>query len=115
MYTFFFGLLYLVSDNQIPPDVDFSIFAVIYTTCSTLIAVAQPYKRKYINVADTHILANLAIISLILTQLSGELSKTSTPFFHHKWLHILTSLPLLRLLGVLVFKVISKIVQLPCY
>ena len=114
IYFFLRFLLYLVPDDQIPPDVDFSIFVVIYTACSTLIALAQPYKRKYMNVADTLILVNLAIISLILSQLSGELSKTSTLFFYTSGC-ILTSLLLLGLIGVLGFKVIRKITQLPCY
>ena len=43
-YFFLRLLLYLVTVNQIPANVAFSILVFIYIACSTLIALAQPYK-----------------------------------------------------------------------
>ena len=72
--VFFFlrVLLSLVTVNQIQPNVSYSILVFIYLACSILIALAQPYSRTYMNIADTLILANLALISLVLSQISGE-------------------------------------------
>ena len=94
-------------DKQILPDVQH-----FYTACSTLMALAQPYKRKYMNVADTLILAILAIPNI--SDIESSEWGTSALFFYTSG-SILTSLPLFGLIGVLVFEVISKIVQLPCY
>ena len=52
------------------------------------------------NIADTLILADLATMSLILSQLSGELAFSSTLFFYISG-SILASLPLLGLIGII--------------
>ena len=65
------------------------------------------------NVADTLILANLAIANISDIE-SSESFETCALYFYTSG-SIFTSLPLFGLIGVLVFKVISKIVQLPCY
>ena len=64
------------------------------------------------NIADTLILANLALLSLVLSQLSGELATASTQFFYISG-SILTSLPLLGLIGAVTYKIIGKIARLP--
>ena len=45
----------LVTVTQIPSKVSYSILVFIYTALATLIALAQPYKKKYmsLNIADT--------------------------------------------------------------
>ena len=106
-------LLYLVTINQVPANVGFSILAFIYIACSTLIALAQPYKKPYMNKADVLILLNLSVLSLILSQLSGELSDTFTQFIYISG-SILASLPLLVFTGILIYKMIKKITKLPC-
>ena len=65
------------------------------------------------NIADTLILTNLALISLVLSQLSGELATVSTQFFYIS-VSILTPLPLLGLTGVIIYKIIGKIATLSC-
>ena len=113
IYFFIRVLISLVTVNQIPPQVSFSITLFIYLACSILIALAQPYKKPYMNIADTLILANLALLSLVLSQLSGELATASTQFFYVSG-SILTSLPLLGLIGAIIHKIIGKIAKLPC-
>ena len=113
IYFFLRLLVSLVTINQIPPKVSFSILVFIYTACSILIALAQPYKTKYMTIIDTLILVDLAIVSLILSQLSGEISKPSTLFFYIIG-SVLTSLPLLGLTGMVVYKMSRKIAKLPC-
>ena len=113
MYFFLRVLISLVTVNQIPSQVGFSVTLFIYLACSILIALAQPYKKSYMNIADTLILANLALISLVLSQLSGELATVSTQFFYIS-ASILASLPLIGLIGAIIYKIIGKIAKLPC-
>ena len=68
IYFFLRVLVSLVTINQIPASVSFSLLVFIYTASSTLIALTQPYKRKYMTIIDTLILANLATLSHILSQ-----------------------------------------------
>ena len=112
IYFFLRLLLYLVTVNQIPANVAFSILVFIYIACSTLIALAQPYKKPYMNYIDTLILGNLATISLILSQLGAQLSDTFTIFFYISG-STLASLPLLGLIGILSYKIIGKVTKLP--
>ena len=78
----------LVTIDQIPTNISYSIPVFIFMACSILLALARPYKWLYMNIADALILANLATISPILSQLSGELSNSFTMFFLHKWQYI---------------------------
>ena len=94
--------------DQIPLNVSFSILVFIYLACSILIALVQTYKRLYMNIADTLILANSALLSLTLCQLSGERSsKASTQFFYIT-VSILASLPLFGLIEIIIYNIIRK-------
>ena len=114
IFFFLRVLLSLVTVDQIPPNVSYSILVFIYMACSILIALAQPYSRTYMNIADTLILANLALISLVLSQVSGEISDLSSILFFHVSGCILVSFPLLGLIGVIIYKIIRKIANLSC-
>jgi hypothetical protein len=108
-------LIHSLTIDQIPSNVGFSMLVFLYMACSTLIALAQPYKKKYMNIADALILLNLALLSLILSQLSGYQPSTSTSIvFFYTIGSIIASLPLLTLTGVLIYKIIRKIAKLPC-
>ena len=117
IYFFFRLLLHLVPTDHISANVSLTIFVFMYISCGTLIALAQPYKRAYMNIADTLIFMNIAVITLItlLSQLSGELSHPSAVFSYTSG-SVLTSLPLLVLIGTLIYKMIWKILvpKLPC-
>ena len=112
VYFFLRLLIHIVTVEQIPSNVGFSILVFIYVACSTLISLAQPYKKAYMNIADTLILANLAILCLLLSQLNGELPTTSLQFYYTSG-SILASLPLLGIIGILVWKIIKKVAKLP--
>ena len=114
IYFFLRLLVSLVTINQIPASVSFSLLVFIYTASSTLIALTQPYKRKYMTIIDTLILANLATLSHILSQLSGELAKPSVNMFFSAIGGIFAALPLLGLIGIAIYKMSRKFVNLPC-
>lgn len=107
IYFFFRLLLYLVPTDHFSANVSFSIFVFMYISCGTLIALAQPYKKAYMNNADTLIFMNIAVVTLIVSQLSGELSHPSAVFFYTSG-SVLISLPLLVLIGTLIYKMIWK-------
>ena len=65
------------------------------------------------NIADTLILANLALLSLVFSKLSRELATASTQFFYISG-SILASLPLLGLTGAIIHKIIGKKEKPPC-
>ena len=113
IYFFLRVLISLVTVNQIPSQVGLSVAHFIFLACSILIALARPYRKPYMNIADTLILANLALLSLVLSQLSGELATVSTQFFYISG-SILASLPLIGLIGTIIYKIIGKIAKLPC-
>ena len=113
LYLFPRLLIDAITIDQIPPNVSFSILVFLYMACSILIALAQPYRKQYMNIADTLILVNLALISLILSHLIGDLSNTSLLFFYISG-SVLATLPLLVLIGVLIYKMIKKMTKLPC-
>ena len=113
LYFFLRLLLHLALVSPIPQNVGFSIIVFIYITCGILIALAQPYKRSYMNIVDTVILANLAVLSLILSQVSVEVSYTSTQFFYISG-SIFASLPLFGMIGMLIYKIIRTIRNLHC-
>ena len=113
IYFFLRLLVYLMSLYLIPANVSFSILVFIYIACSTLIALTQPYKQPYMNKADILIFANLSLLSLILSQLSGELSDTFTIFLYISG-SVLSSVPLFGIIGVIIYKIITKVNKLPC-
>ena len=113
IYFFLRLMVSFATTTQIPRRVSFSILVFIYTASTILIALAQPYKQKYMNIVDTLILANLAMLSLVLSQLSGEPHHASIVFFYVSG-SILTSLPLLGLTGTIIYKIIRKLTKLPC-
>ena len=108
IYFFLRLLVYLMSLYLIPGNVSFSILVFIYMACSTLIALAQPY----MNNADILIFANLSLLSLILSLLSGQLPDTLTIFLYISG-SILSSAPLLGIIGVLIYKIIVKVNKVP--
>ena len=113
IYFFLRLMVSFATTTQIPRRVSFSILVFIYIASTILIALAQPYKQKYMNITDTLILANLAMLCLILSQLSGELHIAFILFYYVSG-SILASLPLLGLIGTIVYKIIRKLTKLPC-
>ena len=115
IYFFFRLLLNMVPTDYLSASVSFSILVFMYISCGTLIALAQPYKRAYMNIADSLIFMNIAVITIILSQLRGELPYPTAVFFYTSG-GVLVSLPLLVLIGTLIYKIIWKILlpKLPC-
>lgn len=81
--TYFFLRLIInfVNVYQILNVISFTANVILYAAFSLLISLLQPYKKTYMNVLDTLILANLAMLSLILDKYSGQGNSKLLPCF----------------------------------
>lgn len=95
--------------DQVLVSVSFTIVIFLYTASSLLIAIVRPYKKTYMNVTDTLILINLALISVVLNSYSGQKNHNSaTSIFYLISGSILCTIPLLGMFGVILYKTIKK-------
>jgi hypothetical protein len=85
-----------------------TIDVVLYTSYG-MIALVRPYKKTYMNVIDTLIMANLALLALIVDKLNLEDSNTSLALFYAIILAIFSALPLLSLTGFIAYRILRSI------
>ena len=101
--------------DQVLISVFFTVVIFLYTASSLLIALVRPYKKAYMNITDTLILTNLALISVVLNNYSGEKSHNSTVVVLYQiGGSILSTIPLLGLAGVVLYKVIKTLKHFCC-
>ena len=92
--------------DDVLSNISFTIIVVLYGTSSLLIAIVRPYKKAYMNITDTLIFANLALIALVLTKYSGQENYNSpSSAFYEISGSILSTLPLLGLTVVVIYKI----------
>ena len=82
--------------------------AVMYVSYGTVIALVHPYKKAYMNVVDTLIMENLALLALIVDKYLFEDSNTSLALFYAILLSIFIFLPLLGLTGFIAYVIFLK-------
>jgi hypothetical protein len=82
---------------------------VLYTSYGMMIALVRPYKKAYMNVIDTLIIANLALLALMVNKLYLEDSNTSLALFYAITLAIFSALPLLSLTGFIAYRILRSI------
>jgi hypothetical protein len=82
---------------------------VLYTSYGILIALVRPYKKTYMNVIDTLIMANLALLVLMVDKLYSEDSNTSLALFYAIILAIFSALPLLSLTGFIAYRILRSV------
>ena len=98
--------------DDIQQNSPFVIAVVLYLVGSLLVALIRPYKKTYMNVTDTLILANLALISLTLNKYTGEGSSIFLKLYELCG-GILSAIPLIAITAVIVYKII-KFIQKAC-
>lgn len=72
MYFFLRLIVNFLNVYQILNTISFTADVILYAAFSLLISLLQPYKKTYMNVLDTLILANMAIISFLLDKETEE-------------------------------------------
>ena len=109
LYFFLRLILNFVNVYQILNAVSFTTDVILYAEFSLLISLLQPYKKTYMNVLDTLILANLAMISIISDKYSEQGNSKTLAMLYLISGSILSSLPLIGLIGVLLYWSLKKL------
>ena len=82
---------------------------VLYASCRIMIALVHPYKKTYMNIIDTLIMANLALLALMLESLYLEDSNTLLALLYAIIICIFSVLPLLSLTGFVAYRILRRI------
>ena len=98
-----------LSVDEILVDLSFSIVILLYFVSCILFAIVRPYKRQYMNVVDTLIFANMALLSLVLDKYSGQRSNSnSSSAFYEISGSVLSTIPLLAITGIILYRIFKK-------
>ena len=85
--------------------------AIIYASYGTVIALVCPYKRTYMNVIDTLMIENLALLALVLDKYDFEDSNNiKASMLYAVVLSIFASLPLLGLIGFIAYTILKRMI-----
>ena len=90
-------------------DTSLTVSVVLYTSYGIIIALIRPYKKTYMNVTDTLIMANLALLALMVNKLYLEDSNTKLGLFYAIIIAIFSVLPLLSLTGFIAYRILRRI------
>ena len=93
-------------------NVSLTFAVVLYAGYGTVIALVRPYKKIYMNVIDTLIIENLALLALIADKYLFEDSNSSLALFYAVILSIFTFLPLLGLIVFIAYRIFKRIRRL---
>ena len=100
-------LIFQVTSLDTYTSLTFSV--VLYTSYGIMIALVRPYKKTYMNVIDTLIIENLALLALIADKYLFEDSNSSLALFYAVILSIFTFLPLLGLTVFIAYRIFKRI------
>ena len=85
------------------------LVAIVYVGYGTMIALVRPYKETYMNIIDTLIIENLALLALIADKYNFEDSENLLTLCYVVILSIFVFLPLLCLMGFIAYRILKKI------
>ena len=98
-----------LSVDEILVDLSFTLVILLYVISSLLFAIIQPYKRTYMNITETLILAILSLVIDKYSSLDDNSSTLATLCMISG--SILSTIPLLGLTGVTVYKIFRKLAR----
>ena len=79
--------------------------------CSSVIALVQPYKKAYMNIIDTLILLDIAMIAVVTDKIIEQEESNAFTTLYFPTASILSSLPLIGIIGFFVYKIFRKLVK----
>ena len=85
---------------------------VLYAGYGTVIALVRPYKKTYMNIIDTLIIENLALLALMVLKYNTEESNSFLSLFYAVILSIFSFLPLLGLIVFIAYGIFKRIRRL---
>ena len=101
-------ILFCFMQANTPSGTPYTFVAALYIGCVILVAIIRPYKKACMNIIDTLILVNLALMSLLLDKYSGQNNYTFITTFCLVAGSILASLPMLGITGFIIYKIFEK-------
>ena len=90
-------------------NTSFILMVILYVSYEIMIALVRPYKKTYMNVVDSLIMANLALLALIAEKYYLEDSNASLAFLYAITISTFTFLPLLCLIGFIAYRILKRI------
>ena len=85
------------------------LVGILYASYGIMIALVRPYKKTYMNVINTLITANLALLSLMAERHYLEDSSTLLAFLYAITISTFTFLLLLDLSGFIAYRILKRI------
>ena len=85
------------------------LVAIIFASYGIVIALVCPYKKTYMNIIDTLIIENLALLALMLDKYLSEDSNPSLALCYVIVLSLFTLLPLLGLMVAISYRIVRRI------
>ena len=82
---------------------------ILYTAYGIMIALVRPYKKTYMNVIDTLLMANLALLALMVDKLYSEDANFFSALLYAITICIFGILPLLSLTGFIAYRILRRI------
>jgi hypothetical protein len=82
---------------------------VLYASYGIVIALVRPYKKKYMNVINTLIIENLALLALMADKYNAVGSNSSLALFYAVVVSIFSILPLLGLMIFIAYRILKRI------
>ena len=110
LYYFVYWLLFFLIVIVSLLHLIVNICAILFTVLGFLIAIVRPYKRTYMNVADTLILANLSLLYQLLYVCDSQetSSPTETCFVFLNLINTIVPLAVIIAIGYRVFNLLKK-------
>ena len=110
-YYFVHWLILALSTIELPlPGLFVNMTDIVFAVIGVLIAVVRPYKKTYMNVVDTLILANLGIFFHFLDQCRWQptVSSTETCYVLLSLINMIVPLAVIIAIGYRVFILLKK-------
>lgn len=85
------------------------LVAIMYVSYGTVIALVRPYKKTYMNIIDTLIIQNLALLGLMTDKYLFQDANTLLALFYAINLSFFSFLPLLGLTGFIAYRILKRI------
>ena len=98
--------------DEVLADLSFTTVVLLYLVSSLLIALVQPYKKTYMNITDTLIMANLTIISLLIDKYIAQKDNNDVYSTFLKLSGcVLSAIPMLAIIGVISYRMIKFVAR----
>ena len=111
LYFFLRLIINFIFIDQIPLSASYTFVAILYAGCSLMIAIVQPYKKSFMNTIDSLILANMALIAILLDKYSGQDNGNIFGTIYLLVGSFIATVPMVVMIGFISYKIIKKLMK----